>query len=106
MFLFLLTNVVGQMPDNPADLVSNLIPQLGVLGVLVWFLYYTVKVTIPTLNKENNDTIESIVGHHRLTVADLTTRFDQNLKEERVIRQQEIKDLSDAIRNIHRPHKT
>lgn len=94
-----------------SDLLVNLIPNLGVLSILVWFLHHTVKYTIPDLNAENNRTIEKMASdervsraeaeiRHRETVKELTEKFDANMREERILRQQELKDLASAIREL------
>lgn len=108
-----LAQALGEPPvtDFATNLLINLIPNLGVLSILVWFLHHTVKYTIPELNEKNNQTIQQVVADersaraemtrsHRETVKELTEKFDLNLKEERMIRQQELKDLANAIREL------
>lgn len=61
--------------------------ELGVVAALVWYLWYTQSVSIPSLAKSFRETLDLIVG-----------QFREDLKEERRQRSEEIKLLRDAFR--------
>lgn len=64
------------------DVVTSLISSLGVVGALVWYLYFNTSRTIPELVKQHSDTMERI-----------SNNFTTNLKEEREQRRQELELL-------------
>lgn len=101
--------MLGQIVD--ASPIPGMVQSFGVLAALVWFMYYTVRFTIPSLNRSNNELVGKIVADHRETINDMTTRFDVNLKderdarrielvEERQLRKIEMNELAEAIRSI------
>lgn len=105
---------------------SDFLQLFGVLGVLVWFLYYTTKTVIPNIHKQNNELISKIIADHKEAQIAVTEKFDVNLreerdarrteireerefraaeiKEERTLRKQEMDEMMDAIRSVNRPH--
>lgn len=68
------------------DIVASLVSSLGVVGALVWYLYYNTSVTIPNLTKEHTTAIQNVANS-----------FTESLKEERESRRVELKELHDAI---------
>lgn len=68
------------------DIVVSLVSSLGVVGALVWYLYYNTSVTIPNLTKEHTAAIQHVADS-----------FTTSLKEERESRRVELKELHDAI---------
>jgi len=64
------------------DVVTSLISSLGVVGALVWYLYFNTSKTIPELVKQHSDTMERI-----------SNNFTTNLKEEREQRKNELELL-------------
>lgn len=111
-----------QTGNVATDLLINLIPHFGVLGVLVWYMHYNVKYlqperekqyneaikalnaehseTMRQKNAEHSETIRQINAEHRIEMRELTGKFDANLKEERLFRQQELRELTNAIKEL------
>ena len=61
--------------------------ELGTVAALVWYLWYTQSVSIPSLAKNFRETLDLIVG-----------QFRQDLKEERENRSKEIQLLRESFR--------
>jgi low affinity Fe/Cu permease len=68
------------------DIVASLVSSLGVVGALVWYLYYNTSVTIPNLTKEHTTAIQNIANS-----------FTASLKEERETRRVELKELHESL---------
>lgn len=77
------------------ELIVSLVSTLGVTGVLVWYLYYNVAVSIPRLTDKHAETMDKI-----------TERFTGTLKEEREYRRTELQDLKTFIKAEACKHDT
>jgi hypothetical protein len=77
------------------ELIVSLVSTLGVTGVLVWYLYYNVSVSIPRLTDKHAETMDKI-----------TERFTGTLKEEREYRRTELLDLKTFIKSEACKHET
>jgi hypothetical protein len=80
------------MPSLPEkhfmDIATSLVTNLGVLGALVWYLYYTTAVAIPRIVKD-----------HDKAIKETTDNFTQALKEERLARKEELETLKEWIKS-------
>ncbi len=65
-----------------SEIITQVISSLGVVGALVWYLYFNTTKTIPELTRQHCDTMEKI-----------SDQFSSNLKEEREQRKQELELL-------------
>lgn len=74
------------------QLIATLASSLGVVGALVWYLYYTTSKTLPTIVKE-----------HRESIAEVTNKFSDTLSEtlhnEREHRKSEMIQLQQFIKS-------
>ena len=70
-----------------SDVITQVISSLGVVGALVWYLYFNTTVTIPGLTQKHSETMEKI-----------TEQFSRNLCEEREQRRQELELLKSWIK--------
>jgi hypothetical protein len=61
------------------DILSGTISQVGVVGALIWFLWYSTSVTGPKRDDEYRKSIESVTD--KMSIA--TERFTNTLGEER-----------------------
>lgn len=80
------------------DAMSGIVSSLGVLGVLVWYLYYTTTKTLPDLNKSHNEAMQNIVIKHNESVKQITDSFEKSLLDERNDRRQELDTLKQWIK--------
>lgn len=75
------------------DLLSGTISQVGVVGALIWFLWYSTSVTGPKRDDEYRKSIESVTN--KMAVA--TDKFTDSLSEERRMRVIELDSLKKFI---------
>lgn len=87
------------METISTELVTSLVSSLGIAGVLVWFLYHTTTKTIPEKDEAHRSEVKEITKNYSDTVQNVTNKFADTLKEERVYRQQEVEMLKGWIRN-------
>ena len=79
------------------DIITSLISSLGVVGALVWYLYWNTTRTIPELVRQHSETMDKI-----------SSNFTVNLREEREQRRQELELLkvwikTEASCKFHEP---
>jgi hypothetical protein len=70
------------------QLIATLASSLGVVGALVWYLYYTTSKTLPGIVKE-----------HRESIAEVTNKFSDTLRDEREHRTREMQQLQQFIKS-------
>ena len=70
-----------------SDVITQVISSLGVVGALVWYLYFNTTVTIPGLTKTHSEAMEKIADN-----------FSNTLMEERKNRIMELDLLKSWIR--------
>ena len=75
------------MAQITSDVITQVISSLGVVGALVWYLYFNTTVTIPGLTAKHSETMEKI-----------TEQFSRNLCEEREQRRMELELLKSWIK--------
>lgn len=94
-----------------AELLLQLVPHFGVLGVLVWYMHYDVKHARPEKDKQHAEVIKALNdahnaynnqrdAEHRAAIKEMTAKFDEHLREERLMRQQDIRALTQAIHEL------
>jgi hypothetical protein len=71
--------------SDPANVVAfdgwgSIVGQLGVVAVLVWYLYYTTSVTFPRMSQQHADQTQKLVDCHDDTIDKLVTKFDATLE--------------------------
>lgn len=86
------------------EAVVQLVGQLGVAGVLVWYLYHTTTKTIPELTAAHNETMNNIVNKFsdtlRVTVEDERKAREKEIESERRSREKELASVQSAMGKI------
>lgn len=87
-----------------SETVVQLVGQLGVAGVLAWYLYHTTTKTIPDLTKQHNETMDNIVNKFsdtlRVTVEDERKAREKEIESERRSREKELASVQSAMGKI------
>lgn len=87
-----------------SETVVQLVGQLGVAGVLAWYLYHTTTKTIPDLTKQHNETMDKIATKFsdtlRVTIDDERKARDREVENERKSREKEIAALQSALPKV------
>jgi len=87
-----------------SETVVQLVGQLGVAGVLAWYLYHTTTKTIPDLTKQHNETMDKIATKFsdtlRVTIDDERKARDREVENERKAREKEIAALQSALPKV------
>jgi hypothetical protein len=76
---------VAQIPPPASDW-AGLVGQLGIGGILVWYLYYTTSVLMPKIHDQHHSAISEIV-----------TQFREDLRLEREASQLIHEDLRELL---------
>ena len=76
----------------------TLFGQVGVAGVLAWYLYYTTTVTFPKISDSHLEKIERISDKQNATVEKVCESFESCIREERQARKEELKELQQTFR--------
>lgn len=80
------------------EVLPGMVSSLGVLGALVWYLYYTTTKTLPDINRHHDERIEQVVKANNQALLEVTTDFTTTLKEEREFRRREMEVLLERIK--------
>lgn len=87
-----------------AETVVQLVGQLGVAGVLAWYLYHTTTKTIPDLTKQHNETMDKIATKFsdtlRVTIDDERRAREKEVENERKAREKELASLQSTLPKI------
>src|SRR5690606_20242220 len=94
-----------------ANLLLQLIPHFGVLGVLVWYMHYDVKHARPEKDKQHADVIKALNeehskynhqrdAEHRAAIKEMTAMYDEHLREDRLLRQHVLTALATANHDL------
>ena len=70
------------------DIISSLVSSIGVVGALVWYLYFNTTKTIPDLTRQYTESTERIAS-----------QFAETMESEREYRREEISNLKEWISN-------
>lgn len=97
-FIAFLGQVSEATGTENMEWIGTIIGQIGVVGVLVWYLYHTTTKTLPDLEDRHSKTIEDITKTHSDTIKEISDKFDGTLKEERTTRKLELKSLQEWIK--------
>ena len=84
---------------NTMDVITTLVTNLGVLGALVWYMYYTTAVTIPKINTTHSEAYKELIDQNNAALNKIATDFTSSLAEEREARKEEVTALKEWIRN-------
>ncbi len=88
----MVSTVISQAPPPASDW-AGLVGQMGIGGILVWYLYYTTSVLIPRLHDRHQTAIRVIVS-----------QFREDLRLERETGRVIHEDLRELILRLkHRP---
>jgi len=71
----------------------QLFGNLGVIAVLIWYMWYNVTVTQPGIQKDLMGRMETISTRHDETIKDVCKNFTDSLREERIACRQEMIEL-------------
>lgn len=91
------------MSENMEPMLS-LVSNLGVTGLLGWFLWYTTSVSFPKMNSTMMDRMDAIQNKQNETIEKVCTDFCATIREERVTRREEIQMLRDELRQTRCEH--
>lgn len=80
------------------ELITQIISSLGIAGVLVWYLYHTTTKTIPEKDKLHREEIDKLSDKFCKTCDNITDKFAETLKDERIYREQEVNSLKSWIK--------
>lgn len=87
-----------------SETVVQLVGQLGVAGVLAWYLYHTTTKTIPDLTKQHNETMDKIATKFsdtlRVTIDDERRAREKEVENERKAREKELASLQSTLPKI------
>lgn len=73
-------SLLGQtMPE----IVPGLVSQFGALGLVFWMMIHTTMVTIPGINKRNDDYIAKLMEMHREERTEMATAFTRAMEQQR-----------------------
>lgn len=81
------------MPDGGSIDIAGLFGQLGVVGVLVWYLWYNTSVAEPKKDQHFRDQFDRIAESHIKSNEKICASFEQCIREERAARRQDIDDI-------------
>jgi predicted PurR-regulated permease PerM len=79
--------------------ITAIVSSLGVVGALVWYLYFNTTTTIPNLTKQYTESQEKVATKFADTQDKIAQNFAQTLQEERNYRKQEIAALQQWIKS-------
>lgn len=80
-------NLLGQaMPD----FVPGLVSQFGALGLVFWMMIHTTMVTIPGMQKRNDEAMAKLLEMHKVERAEMLVAFNKTLEQKRIDYNQEI----------------
>lgn len=85
---------VAMLPD-----IGPLVTSGGVLGALIWYLYYNTSNTIPKLQEEYKESLLELAKQHERYLTDERERFAELMEREREYRAKEIELLKIYIKN-------
>lgn len=83
----------------PTEGITAIVSSLGVVGALVWYLYFNTTTTIPNLTKQYTESQEKVATKFADTQDKIAQNFAQTLQEERNYRKQEIAALQQWIKS-------
>jgi proline dehydrogenase len=78
----------------------QIVASLGVAGVLGWYLYYTTTVSFPKMNDSTLARMDALADRQSKVMENICKDFAQTIREERVIRREEISMLRDELRHL------
>jgi len=79
------STVVAQIPAPASDW-AGLVGQLGIGGILVWYLYFTTSVLLPRIHDQ-----------HQAAIKDIVSQFRDDLRLEREASQAIHEDLRELL---------
>jgi len=80
--------------------VIQIAASLGVAGVLGWYLYYTTTVSFPKMNDQTLARMDALADRQSQVMREVCQDFTSTIREERVIRREEISMLRDELRHL------
>ncbi len=93
-------------PTQVAESVSHVswngvFAQLGVVAVLVWYLWYTTSVSFPRMQTSHDTKTQAIIVKHDDTIREIVEKFDKTIRDERSERRT---DLTQLAKDLKCPH--
>ena len=86
------------LAEASMDTITPLVTNLGVLGALVWYMYYTTAVTIPKIHITHSEDSKALAENHTNSLDKITNQFSETIRDEREIRKQELEALRNWIK--------
>jgi hypothetical protein len=94
---------------------NTLLGALGPSGILIWYLWHTQSVTLPSKDASRAKEVAELQAAHKSTIEVMATRFHDSLnrivdgfradlKEERAARAAEIAAMRESFRCHHSPN--
>jgi len=87
-----------EVSTMPIEGITAIVSQLGVVGVLVWYLYHNTTATIPGITKQYTESQEKVSAKFAETQEGIAKNFADMLQQERTYRKQEIEALQQWIK--------
>ena len=87
------------LADATTDVIGwgQVAAQLGVAGILGWYLYFTTSVTFPNISKTHLERVDAICSNHDKALNTAMDKFTDELKSERVARREELTMISQSF---------
>lgn len=92
VLLFGAEQVTGEL-SNWGSVFAN----LGVAGILGWYLYYTQTVAFPRLAEQHLARLDTICANHDKALGDAIEQFADGIREERATHRAELELLRTAM---------
>jgi hypothetical protein len=83
-------------PDT-VEIVGQLVANLGIVGVLVWFLWYNTTIAVPKKDQAFREQLDKMTERHLSTTQKIAEDFETCIREERAARRQDIADLKSIL---------
>lgn len=91
--------------------IMALVSNLGVTGLLGWFLWYTTSISFPKMNATMMDRMDALMDRmdtmqnkQNETIEKVCADFTATIRDERVTRREEINMLRDELRQTRCEH--
>lgn len=88
------------MDEQSVSLVSTLVGQLGVVGVLVWYLWYKTTIADPKKEVEFRDQFKVISESHIKSTEKICDNFERCIREERIARKEDKAELKEIFSSL------
>ena len=85
---------------EPLDSWGPVFTQLGVAGILAWYLWYTTSVSFPKISSTHLERVDKICDKHDATMKQALVDFRSEIRDEREFHRESISVLADAVQKL------